>query len=65
VDGVGSVEDGVEADSFLEDEGGVVKGAEKGRYGEGGVRDWYDPCLICQHGFRLVRQDLHGHKLCR
>ena len=37
VDGVGLVEDGVDAYSFLEDEGCVVKGLEKGSYGEGGV----------------------------
>jgi len=37
VDGVGSVEDGVDAKSLLEDEGSVVKGTEKGNYGKGGV----------------------------
>jgi len=65
VDGVGSVEDGVDAKSLLEDEGSVVKGTEKGNYGKGGVHDWHEDCLICQHEFRLVRQDLHGHKCCR
>jgi len=35
VDGVGGVEDGVDAYSLLEDEGSIVKRPEKGNYGEG------------------------------
>ena len=35
MDGVGGVEDGVDAYSLLEDEGGIVKRPEKGSYGEG------------------------------
>ena len=37
MDGVGVVEDGVDAYSLLEDEGGIVKRPEKGSYGEGVV----------------------------
>jgi hypothetical protein len=40
VDGVGVVEDGVDAYSLLEDEGGIVKRPEKGSYGEGVVGAW-------------------------